>query len=74
MHHYVLLTSQEMIISKYERKTNGNYQNRCKGRQKSQTNQLTIALAITEEAERLKNIQNRIGTKRRIKSKLTTDH
>jgi len=35
---------------------------------------LTIALAITEEAERLKNIQNRIGTKRRKKSKLTTDH
>jgi len=70
----VLLTSQEMIISKYERKTNGNDQNRCKERQKSQTNQLTIALAITEEAERLKNIQNRIGTKRRIKSKLTTDH
>jgi len=70
----VLLTSQEMIISKYERKTNGNDQNRCKERQKSQTNQLTIALAITEEAERLKNIQNRIGTKRRKKSKLTTDH
>ena len=70
----MLLTSQEMIISKYERKTNGNDQNRCKERQKSQTNQLTIALAITEEAERLKNIQNRIGTKRRIKSKLTTDH
>ena len=70
----MLLTSHEMIISKYERKTNGNDQNRCKGRQKSQTNQLTIALAITEEAERLKNIQNRIGTKRRKKSKLTTDH
>ena len=70
----MLLTSQEMIISNYERKTNEIDQNRCKGRQKSQTNQLTIALAITEEAERLKNIENRIGTKRRIKSKLTTDH
>jgi len=39
-----------------------------------QHNQLTIASAVMEEAERLQNTQNRIGRKRRKKSKQPTDH